>query len=97
MKSVKKIPRHDFAGKTQIPRVGSKFRGPRKTVGPKDDNACSYRSAVLPCYSESLTSSACQLLCPSPCFYISVSAHESWSHLSQANRQMDSVRSMYSS
>jgi len=26
------------AAKTQIPRIGSKFRGPRKTVGPSDDD-----------------------------------------------------------
>ena len=32
-----KIPRLNFRGKTQIPRLGSKFRGPRKTVGPIDD------------------------------------------------------------
>src|SRR6218665_2395817 len=31
------IPRLKYLGKTQIPRIGSKFRGPRKTVGPTDD------------------------------------------------------------
>src|SRR6218665_1945804 len=30
------IPRLKYCGKTQIPRLGSKFRGPRKTVGPTD-------------------------------------------------------------
>ena len=29
-----KFPSSNSAGKTQIPRLGSKFRGPRKTVGP---------------------------------------------------------------
>jgi len=26
-----------FCGKKQIPRLGSKFRGPRKTVSPSDN------------------------------------------------------------
>ena len=50
MKNVKSrgIPRQkdEFRGKfrgsnsavTQIPRLGSKFRGPRKTVGPTDND-----------------------------------------------------------
>ena len=29
-----KIPRKNSAEKPKIPRFGSKFRGPRKTVGP---------------------------------------------------------------
>ena len=40
MKNVKfrgKIPSLDFAIKTQIPRLGLKFHGPQKTVGPCDD------------------------------------------------------------
>ena len=30
------IPQINFTEKTQIPWLGVKFRGPRKTVGPSD-------------------------------------------------------------
>jgi len=42
-----KIPQNSvniskFRGKKQIPRLGSKFRGPRKTMGPIDNSFAKY-------------------------------------------------------
>src|SRR6218665_2036400 len=48
-----KIPRLNSAAKTQIPRLGAKFRGPQKTVGPTNKYVLSaYLTRRLKLYLE---------------------------------------------